>query len=198
MPVTTDDVRRMREMTGLPMMECKKALDEAGGDMEKAVEIAKKKGMIKAGTKLSGRATAEGRIGSYIHSTGKLGVLVELQCETDFVAKSEDFQDLLKEICLHVAGSGNPPDYVSREQVPADLIEKETASIAAQHKGKPPHVLEKILQGNLEKVYERICLLDQPFVKDDAKKISALIQEKMAKLGENIRVARFARFEVGK
>lgn len=188
----------MREMTGLPMLECKKALDESGGDMAKAIEIAKQKGMIKAGTKLAGRATAEGRIGSYVHSTGKLGVLVEIQCETDFVAKSDDFQELLKDICLHVAGSGNPPDYVSREQVPPELIEKERAAIAAQHKGKPPQVLEKILQGNIEKIYERICLVDQPFVKDDSKKIADLVKERMAKLGENIKIARFARLEVGK
>lgn len=198
MPASAEDVRKMREMTGLPMMECKKALDESGGDMAKAIEIAKQKGMIKAGTKLAGRATAEGRIGSYIHSTGKLGVLVEIQCETDFVAKSDDFQELLKDICLHVAGSGNPPDYVSREQVPPELIEKERTAIAAQHKGKPPQVLEKILQGNIEKIYERICLVDQPFVKDDSKKIADLVKERMAKLGENIKIARFARLEVGK
>ncbi len=198
MPVSADDVKRMREMTGLPMLECKKALDEAAGDMDKAVDIAKKKGMIKAGTKLASRATADGRIGTYVHSTGKLGVLVELQCETDFVAKSDDFQELLKDLCLHVAGSGNPPDYATREQVPASLIEKEKEAIAAQHKGKPPQVLEKILQGNIEKIYERICLVDQPFVKDDAKKVGDLIKEKMAKLGENVKVARFARFEVGK
>ena len=109
MSATVDDVKKMREMTGLPMMDCKKALEEAAGDMKRAIEIARTKGMIKAGTKLTSRATAEGRIGSYIHSTGKLGVLVELQAETDFVAKSDDFQELLKDICLHVAGSGNPP-----------------------------------------------------------------------------------------
>lgn len=198
MPVSADDVRKMREMTGLPMMECKKALDEVAGDMAKAIDLAKQKGMIKAGTKLAGRATADGRVGSYVHSTGKLGALVEIQCETDFVAKSDDFQELLKDICLHVAGSGNPPDYVSREQVPAEFIEKEKAAVAAQHKGKPPQVLDKIVQGNIDKIYERICLVDQPFVKDDARKVGDLVKEKMAKLGENIKIARFARIEVGK
>ena len=198
MSASAEDVRKMRDQTGLPMLDCKKALDETGGDLAQAIDLAKKKGMIKAGTKLVSRATSEGGIGTYIHSNGKLGVIVELQCETDFVAKSPDFQALMKDFCLQVAGSGFPPDYVSREQVPTEVVEKEKSIAAEQHKGKPPQVLEKILQGGLDKFYEKICLMEQPFIKDDKKKMATLVQEVMAKVGENIKVARFARFEVGK
>jgi len=189
-------VKELREKTGLGMMDCKNALTESDGDMEKAVDYLRKKGALKA-AKREGRATAEGRIGSYIHLTGKLGVLVELNCESDFVAKTDQFSELLKDLCMHVAAAA--PQWVSPEDIPADVIAKEKEIYMAQAKeaGKPDKMLEKIAEGKLNKFFEDNCLLEQKFVKDTDKTVSEVIKEKIAQLGENMTVSRFTRFQVG-
>jgi elongation factor Ts len=176
-------------------MQCKKALMDSGGDMERAVEILREKGLASA-QKKAGRTASEGIIASYIHMD-KLGVLIELNCETDFVAKTEDFRALAKDIAMHIAAS-NPP-YLSREDVPQDVIDKEKAIYRSQVEGKPEHIVEKILEGKLDKFFEEACLLEQVFVKDpeQKQKVKDLITEKVAKLGENIVLRRFARFQLG-
>lgn len=196
MEITAQLVKDLREKTGLGMMDCKKALVEAGGDIEKAVELLRKKGALKA-AKREGRATTEGRIGSYIHSNGKIGVLVELRCESDFVAKTDQFAELLKDICMHVAASS--PQWLSPEDVPEDVISKEKEIYISQARdaGKPEKMLEKIAEGKLKKFYADNCLLEQSFVKDPDMTVGALIKEKIAQLGENINVARFVRFHMG-
>lgn len=196
MDITASMVRDLREKTGLGMMDCKKALVETNGDMEKAVEYLRKKGALKA-AKREGRATSEGRIGSYIHMTGKLGVLLELNCESDFVAKTEQYAELVKDICMHVAASS--PRWVSPEDVPEDVIAKEKEIYMAQAKeaGKPDKILEKIAEGKMNKFFTEVCLLEQPFVKDPDKKVGDLIRDKIAQLGENITVGRFVRFQLG-
>ena len=196
MDITAQMVKELREKTGLGMMDCKKALTEANGDMEKAVEILRKSGALKA-AKRGGRATSEGRIASYIHMTGKIGVLLELNCESDFVAKTEDFAELAKDLCMQVAAAATL--WVSAEDVPDDVIakEKEIYMSQAQQAGKPEKMLEKIAEGKLKKFYSDVCLLNQAFVKDTDKTIEQVIQEKIGKLGENITVGRFARFQVG-
>ncbi|MFZ5866807.1 MAG: translation elongation factor Ts [Thermodesulfobacteriota bacterium] len=196
MDITAQMVKELREKTGLGMMDCKKALTEAQGDMEKAVDILRKSGALKA-AKRGGRATSEGRIASYIHMTGKIGVLLELNCESDFVAKTEDFAELAKDLCMQVAAAA--PLWVSAEDVPGDVIakEKEIYMSQAQQAGKPEKMLEKIAEGKLKKFYSDVCLLNQAFVKDTDKTIEQVIQEKIGKLGENITVGRFARFQVG-
>lgn len=193
--ITATMVKELREKTGVGMMQCKKALMDSGGDMERAVEILREKGLASA-QKKAGRAASEGVIASYIHMD-KLGVLIELNCETDFVAKTEDFRALAKDIAMHIAAA-NPP-YLSREDVPQDVIEKEKAIYRSQVEGKPEHIVEKILEGKLDKFFEEACLLEQVFVKDpeQKQKVKELITEKVAKLGENIVLRRFARFQLG-
>ncbi|MDQ7778345.1 MAG: translation elongation factor Ts [Planctomycetota bacterium] len=195
MVVKAGDVKTLREKTGGGVVECKNALEEANGNMAKAEEILKKKGQARA-EKVKDRVSKEGRVGSYVHTTGKIGVLVDLACETDFVAKSDEFLALLKDLCLHVCACS--PQYVSKANIPADVLEQETAKFAEEVKGKPPEIQKKILDGKLTKtLFTQKCLLEQPFVKDDTLTIGALIDAKVAKLRENIVVRRFQRFEIG-
>jgi elongation factor Ts len=189
-------VKALRDATGAGMMECKAALQEANGDLEQAKLILRKRGLAQAGKK-SGRAMREGLIGSYLHMGGKIGVLVELNCESDFVARTEDFQTLLRELSLQVAAAN--PTYVRREDVPADVMDRERSVYRAQmeNSGKPPAVIEKIVEGKLGSFYEQACLLDQPSIRDPKQTVTVLIQAAIAKLGENISVARFVRFKLG-
>jgi elongation factor Ts len=189
-------VKQLREQTGAGMMECKAALQEANGNIEDATTILRKRGLAQAAKK-SGRSTSEGLIGSYIHAGGKIGVLVELNCESDFVARTDDFQNLLKEIALQVAAAN--PQYARREDVPADVLERERAIYRAQmeNSGKPPQVIEKIVDGKLGAFYEQACLVDQPSIRDPKTTVGQMLQAAIAKLGENIGVARFVRFKVG-
>ena len=189
-------VKQLRDATGAGMMECKAALQEANGNLEEATLILRKRGLASAAKK-SGRSTSEGLIGSYIHMGGKIGVLVELNCESDFVARTEDFQALLKEIALQVAAAN--PQYVSREAIPADVIEREKGVYRGQmeNSGKPPQVIEKIVEGKLGSFYEQVCLIDQASIRDPKQTVGAALQAAIAKLGENISVARFVRFKVG-
>jgi elongation factor Ts len=189
-------VKQLRDATGAGMMECKAALQEANGNLEEATLILRKRGLASAAKK-SGRSTSEGLIGSYIHMGGKIGVLVELNCESDFVARTDDFQTLLREIALQVAAAN--PQYVSRETVPADVIEREKGVYRGQmeNSGKPPQVIEKIVEGKLGSFYEQVCLVDQASIRDPKQTVGAALQAAIAKLGENISVARFVRFKVG-
>ncbi len=194
-------VKELREETGLPVMKCKEALAASGGDKEKAKEILRKKGMETAISKGS-RATKEGAVGAYVHFNNRVGVMVELGCESDFVAKNAEFQQLLKDIAMHIAFAD--PAVVNREQVPAEAVAKEQEIYRAQveetggGKKKPAEVIEKIVAGKLDKFFAEKCLLDQPFYKDDKLKVAELLQQSVAKLGENIVVRRFSRMEVGK
>ena len=198
--ITAAAGKALREKTGAGMMDCKKALTEAGGNEEQAVEILRKRGMASAGKK-AGRVAAEGAVGSYIHMGGKVGVLVEVNCETDFVARTDEFQALVKDIAMHIAAA--EPRYVMREEVPADILDKEREITRAQiandpkNANKPEQVIEKIVEGRLNKYFEEAVLLDQPFVKDPAKTINELLTEKIAKTGERITVRRFARYKMG-
>ncbi len=194
--VTAKMVQELREKTSAGMMDCKKALAETGGDFAKAEELLRKKGLSRAQNK-AGRIAAEGAVGSYIHLGGKIGVLVELNCETDFVARTDAFQQLLKDIAMQIAAAN--PTWVNREEVPAEVIAKEVEIAKEQVRDgkKPEAILEKIAQGKIEKFYEQFCLVDQPFVKDDKKKVSEMLTEAIAKIGENIKVRRFARFVLG-
>ncbi|WP_242395206.1 translation elongation factor Ts [Anaeromyxobacter oryzisoli] len=194
--ITAKMVQELREKTGAGMMDCKKALTEAGGDSAKAEEVLRKKG-LSAAAKKTGRAATEGAVASYIHMGGKIGVLVEVNCETDFVARTEGFQTLVKDIAMQIAAAA--PLYVRREEVPAEVVAKELEIAKAQmrEQKKPEAILEKIAQGKLEKYYSEVCLLDQAFVKDDKKKIKDVVTEAVAKIGENIQVRRFARFVLG-
>jgi len=196
MSISASTVKELRDQTGAGMMDCKKALTEADGDADKALDVLRKRGLAKAQGKAS-RDASEGYIGSYIHMGGKIGVLVEVNCETDFVAKTDDFQDLVKDIAMHIAATN--PTYVSREEVPSEVIDKEKEIYASQVENKPAQVVEKIVAGKVEKFFSEICLVDQVFVKDpDQKaKINDLIVEKIAKLGENIVIKRFVRFQLG-
>jgi len=189
-------VKGLREKTGAGMMECKTALLESGGDLAAAEKILRTKGLAAAARK-SARATAEGAIGSYIHAGGKLGVILELNCETDFVARTDQFQGLLKDIAMHIAAAN--PRFVAREEVTPAILDAEREIYRAQAAatGKPAGVVEKIVDGKLEKFYEEFCLLEQPFVKDQETTVGALIAAAVAKIGENIRVKRFARFQLG-
>ena len=193
--ISADMVRELREKTGAGMMECKKALTESNGDLEKAIDLLRQKGLATA-LKKAGRSVSEGLIDAYIHM-GRIGTMVEVNCETDFVARTDDFKELVKDIAMHVAAAN--PLYLSREDVPQDVLEREKEIYRAQVSGKPPQVLEKIIEGKLEKFYADSCLLDQIFIKDpDQKKtVKDLITEKIAKLGENIIMRRFARFQLG-
>ena len=194
--ITADQVKKLRDATGAGMMECKAALIEANGNMEEATTILRKRGLAQA-TKKAGRSTNEGLIGSYIHMGGKIGVLVEVNCESDFVARTEDFQGLAREIAMHVAAAS--PQYVRREEVPADVLDRERAIYRGQMEGqnKPPQVIEKIVEGKLNSFYEQVCLLDQPSIRDPKVTIGQTVQAAIAKLGENISVARFVRFKLG-
>lgn len=193
MSITANQVAELREKTGAGMMDAKRALEDTNGDMEKAAEDLRKKGIAKA-VKKADRETREGRIYSYIHSTGKLGSMVQILCETDFVARNEIFLELCSDIAMHV--SAMDPLYVNRTDVPEDLIEKERSICREELKtqGKPEEVIEKILEGKLNKWYSEIVLMEQPFIKDDSKTIEDVIKEKIATLGENMQVKRFARF----
>ena len=189
-------VKELREKSGAPMGDCLKALQEAKGEMEAAFVVLRKRGMASAAKKAS-RTTNEGAIGTYIHAGGKIGVLIELNCESDFVARTEDFQELLRDIAMHIAAVD--PRFVSRDDVTAADLEREKEVYRAQAAatGKPANIIEKMLEGKLAKFYEEFCLLDQPFIKEASQTIAQLIATKVAKLGENISVRRFARFKVG-
>jgi len=198
--ITASMVNDLRTKTGAGMMDCKKALTEASGDVEKAIEWLRKKGMASADKK-SSRATAEGQVASYIHAGGKIGVLVEVNCETDFAARNDAFQTFVKDVAMHIAASS--PAYVRREDVPADVVAKEKEVLAAQvneenkAKPKPANVVEKIVEGKLGKFFSQVCLLEQPFVKDPDQTIEAYAKSAVAKIGENIRIRRFVRFQLG-
>jgi elongation factor Ts len=193
--ITSEMVRTLREKTGAGMMECKKALTESNGDFERAVSLLRQKGLASA-EKKAGRVTSEGIIGSYIHM-GKIGTMVEINCETDFVARTEDFKELVKDVSMHIAAAN--PSYISRDEVPQDVIESEKEIYRVQIKDKPQHVIEKIVEGKLDKFYTDTCLLDQIFIKDpeQKKKIKDLISDNIARLGENIVIRRFVRFQLG-
>lgn len=194
--ISASQVKALRAETGAGMMDAKAALAESGGDLALAVELLRKKGVLKAGKK-SDRATKQGIIESYIHGEGRIGVLLEVNCETDFVARNEEFKALVHDLALHIAASA--PLYVSREAVPSEIVEKEKAIYAAQAatEGKPGAIAKKMVAGKLEKFYEQICLLDQPFVKDEDVVIRDLISQKIATIGENIQVRRFTRYVLG-
>jgi elongation factor Ts len=195
MAISAAAVKELRDKTGIGMMDCKEALVATNGDMEKAVEFLRKKGMA-AADKRAGRAAGEGVIGSYIHSDGKIGVMVELNCETDFVARNEEFRALAKDLAMQVAASPQTIA-VRREEVPAELIAKEREIAAEQVKGKPAAIMDKIVDGKMNKFYEERCLMEQPFVKDSDKKVEDLVKNLTGKIGEKIFVRRFARFAVG-
>ncbi|MBL8182174.1 MAG: translation elongation factor Ts [Blastocatellia bacterium] len=198
--ITASAVKSLREKSGAGMIDCKNALVEANGDETAAMEILRKKGMATAGKK-AGRVTAEGAVGSYIHMGGKVGVLVEINCESDFVARGDEFQQLVKDVAMHIAAVD--PRFATREEVPADVLDKEREILMEQLKndpknaGKPDEVLTKIIEGRLNKFYEDNVLVDQPFVKDPSKTIGDLVTEKIASIKENISVRRFARFKMG-
>ena len=187
-------VKELREKTNAGMMDCKQALVEADADIEKAEEILRKKGIASASKKAS-RSAKDGLIASYIHLQGRVGVLIEVNCETDFVAKNGNFREFVKDLTLHIAAAH--PSYVSRDQVPVELIEREREIYRAQLKGKPDNVVEKIVEGKLDKFYSSVCLLDQAFIKNPDQMIKDLVASKIAELGENIVIRRFARYAVG-
>ncbi len=194
--ITAALVNELRQRTGAGMMECKKALVEAKGDIGEAEVVLRKRGIAGAAKK-AGRATRQGLIGSYIHAGGQLGVMVEVNCESDFVARTDDFKELVHDIAMHIAAAD--PRFLRHEDVPADLIEKEKdiARDRARNEGKPEKVLDRIVEGRILKFYEEVCLLDQPFVKEATVTIDQLVKQKIAKLGENIGIARYVRFKVG-
>ena len=198
--ITLERVKELREKTGAGMVDCKQALQEANGSVEEAIELLRKKGMATA-SKKAGRVAAEGAVGSYIHMGGKVGVLLEINCESDFVARGEEFQQLVKDVAMHVAASD--PQYVRREDVPEAMIEKERGILMEQLKNdeknanKPDEVLEKIITGRLNKFFEEIVLTEQPFVKDPSKTVGELITEKVASIKENITIRRFTRYKMG-
>ncbi|PIR03305.1 MAG: elongation factor Ts [Candidatus Magasanikbacteria bacterium CG11_big_fil_rev_8_21_14_0_20_43_7] len=196
MSISAQDIAKLRAQTGAGMLDCKKALDETNGDFEKALDWLRERGVAKA-AKRAGKIAAEGIVASYIHGEGKVGVLVEVNCETDFVAKNEGFQTLVSDIALHIAASA--PHYVSREEVPADIVEREKSVYVEQmkHEGKPADMIEKIVAGKLDKFYTEICLLEQPFIKDEDMTIEQLLTQKTGEIGEKISVRRFARYELG-
>jgi len=196
MQVNAQQVRQRRTKTGAGIMDCKKALSESSGDLDKAVEFLRKKGLSAASKKAS-RVATEGAVGSYIHAGGKIGVLLEVNCETDFVARNDDFKGFVKDIAMHIAAS--QPQYVGRSEVPEAQVAKEREILEAQaaEEGKPAKVVEKIVEGRLSKFYKEICLLEQPFVKDPDKSVEQLLNEVVAKIGEKIAIRRFARYQLG-
>ncbi len=189
-------IKELREKTGAGMMDCRKALEEAGGEMEKAMLILREKGIL-AAEKKKGRKAIEGRVEAYIHFGGKIGTLIEVNCETDFVARTDEFQNLCKNLAMQVAASN--PQWVSRDQVPAEVIESEKKihRESAIREGKPPAIVEKIVDGKMEKFFQSVCLLEQPYIKEQEKPVSTMIKEIIGKIGENILVRRFARFALG-
>ncbi|GGA34338.1 elongation factor Ts [Kroppenstedtia guangzhouensis] len=196
MAITAAQVKELREKTGAGMMDCKKVLQEADGNMEKAMELLREKGLAKA-EKKADRIAAEGLVEAYIHANGRIGVLVEVNCETDFVAKTDDFKEFVKDIAMQIAALN--PKYVRREDVPESEVNKEREILKNQalQEGKPEHIVDKMVEGRLGKFYERVCLLEQPFIKDGDKTIDELVKEKIAKIGENISIRRFTRYELG-
>ena len=196
MDITAAVVKELRDCTGLGMMECKKALKESGGDIEKAILILRKKGYARAEGKVN-RETSDGMVGSYIHMNGKIGVLVEINCESDFVSRNEEFQEMVKNIAMHIAAAN--PRFVSPEEIPQDILDREKEIIHGQLKDskKPPEIVEKIVLGKLNKFYEEVCLLNQKYIKEDKVSIKEYVASFIAKFGENIRVKRFARFQLG-
>jgi elongation factor Ts len=195
MNISASLVKELRERSGAGMLDCKNALVKANGDIEKAIDLLREKGLASAAKK-AGRLASEGLVDAYIHG-GRIGVLVEVNSETDFVAKTDEFKEFVKDIAMQVAAAN--PKYVSREEVPEEEIahEREVLTVQAKNEGKPDHIAAKIVEGRLEKYYEQVCLLDQDFIKDPDKKIKDLLSEKIAKIGENIKIRRFVRFEVG-
>ena len=196
MAITAEQVKQLRDKTGAGMMECKAALTEANGDLEEAATILRKRGLAQA-AKRAGRATAQGTIGTYIHLNGRIGVMVEVNCESDFVARTDDFNNLVKEVAMHIAAAD--PKWVRREDVPADAIEKERAIYRAQMEGsgKPANVLDKIIEGKLGSFYSQFVLLDQPSIRDGNVTIAQVVAQATAKTGENIQINRFTRYRVG-
>jgi elongation factor Ts len=196
MQITPAMVKELREKTGAGIMDCKEALTATSGSLEEAVDFLRKKG-LQAATKRSSRSTGQGAVGSYIHGGGRIGVLVEVNCETDFVARTDDFQELVRDLAMQVAASN--PLYVSREHVPIEVVAKERSILEEQAKasGRPAQVIAKMVEGRLEKYFEDVCLLEQPFIKDQVISVSDVIKSKIAKIGENITVSRFARFQLG-
>jgi len=192
--VNLTQVKELREKTGAGVLDCKKALEDADGDINKAIEILRKKGLDVA-RKKSQRATAEGLIASYIHFGGKIGVLVEVNCETDFVARTSEFKELVKNITMQIAASS--PRYISREDVPEEVLEKEKDIYRSQFSNRPPQVQEKIIKGKLEKFFSEVCLMDQPFIRNPEITVKEYIHSVIGKLGENIRVKRFTRYQLG-
>ncbi len=194
--ITATQVRELRDKTGAPMMDCKNALVEAKGDMEQAIVVLRKRGMAVAAKKAA-RTTSEGAVAQYIHAGGKIGVLVEVNCESDFVARTDDFKELVHDIAMHIAASD--PKFIRKEDVTPEAYAREKEIYLAQAKasGKPDHIAEKMVEGKMGKFYEEVCLYEQPFIKDQTITVSQLIAGKIGKLGENIAVRRFARFKVG-
>ncbi|MFC9774966.1 translation elongation factor Ts [Paenibacillus chitinolyticus] len=196
MAVTAAMVKELREKTGAGMLDCKKALDEANGDLTKASEILREKGLAAAANK-AGRAATEGIVESYIHAGGRIGVLVEVNCETDFVAKTDNFRDFVKGIAMQIAAAN--PSYVRREEVPTEELDKEKEILRNQalNEGKPAHIVDKMVEGRISKYYEEICLMEQSYIKDPDKTVSVLLNEMISTIGENISIRRFARYELG-
>jgi len=194
--ITAEMVKELRERTGAGMMDCKKALTETEGDLDKAIDLLREKGLA-AAAKRSGRVAAEGLIESYIHGAGRIGVLLELNCETDFVAKTDDFKTLAKDIAMQIAAAN--PSYVRREEVPIEIVNHEREVLRAQaiNEGKPANIAEKMVEGRVEKYYKEVCLMEQTFIKDPDITISRLITDKIAKIGENISIRRFTRYQLG-
>ncbi len=194
--ITSEMVKELRERTQAGMMDCKRALEATGGDMEKAVVYLREKGLAQAAKK-AGRTASEGLVEAYIHGDGRIGVLIEVNCETDFVAKTEEFRKLVRELCMQIAAM--KPEFVQRSDVPEERLQKEREieRTRALNEGKPERVVDKIVEGRIEKFFEQVCLLEQPYMRDPSKKVRELIQEKIAAIGENIQVRRFVRFERG-
>ncbi len=197
MEISAEKVKELRQRTGIGVMECKEALEECGGDIEKAIAVLRKKGYARAQEKMD-REASQGLVHAYIHLDGKIGVLVEVNCESDFVARNEEFRELAKAIAMQIAAAN--PRFVSSDAIPAAELEQEKEIIRSQLKdlNKPPQIIDKIVEGKLKKFFEEVCLLDQPYIKDDKMSVKQLIASQIAKFGENIKVRRFARFELGK
>jgi len=194
--ITASMVKELRERTGAGMMDCKKALQDANGDIEKAIELLRERGLA-AAAKKTGRIAAEGIVDSYIHFGGKIGVLVEVNCETDFVAKTDDFKSFVRDIAMHIAAAN--PQYLSRDDVPQEVVEKEREILRTQtlNEGKPEKIVDKIVDGRINKFYKEVCLLEQPYVRDPDKTVQDVVMETIAKFGENINIRRFTRYEMG-
>ena len=196
MAISAKQVQELRAKTGAGIMDCKKALNEAGGNLDGALEALRKSGLA-ASQKKAGRIASEGLVGSYIHGGGKIGVLVEINCETDFVGRNEDFQGFVRDVAMHVAAAN--PQYLNREEVPADVVAKEKEILAAQiaDEGKPANVVEKIVEGRINKFFKEICLMDQPFIKEPKQTVEEIQNELVGKIGEKISIRRYVRFELG-